>query len=258
MQSPGSGVYFLADDGVLEWTIALLESLRAYSPDVRVLCIPFSSRTVKLRRLARRFDFVMYEDASIDALEAVGFALSDGTPGRTFGTFRKLAAFWGPLTRFLYLDADVVVLDQVEPLIDLTARSGLDLLYADANLDEVYRPGPVRDEMVTEFGSHGINTGVWAARAGVLSLDQVRRVVDPARSRMHGFATTAEQPFFNLCLDLNRCRMASFTAASRGRVRWHWPGDPSPIRVETLSGAQVRVGKGEAGTVTESGAGRRV
>jgi hypothetical protein len=83
------GVYFLADDGVYEWVLGLLHSLRTIAPDVCVYCVPFSNKIDRVMRLEKRYRFSILNDPTYlnsshtrAVLRTVGLAEKDGLPQR--------------------------------------------------------------------------------------------------------------------------------------------------------------------------------
>jgi len=197
-----SGIYCLGNDRVLDWLIAFASSLRRQEPARRVILIPFDDRVERMRRFARTFGFDVFDDPVLERLDAIGRAVWPAHPQRA-GIMRKLAVFAGPLERFLYLDADVVVLRPLEPYFAALGWSAADILYFRADIDEVYRPGSLRHEVPTV----GFNTGAFGGRHGVLTAAAVEPLVDRAIADMAGFADTAEQPFVNYWASL--CGLAT-------------------------------------------------
>jgi hypothetical protein len=145
MSSGGStGVYCLANDAVLDWFRPFLESLRRHDPMRRLVVIPYDDRISELERLSRQNGVELMGDATLGELDRLGG-----------GRFRKLAAFWGPLDRFLFLDADTVVLGALDHLFAVLDDAGAELLHTDADPD----------------------TGAFASRRGLVTLDDVRGLV---------------------------------------------------------------------------------
>jgi hypothetical protein len=233
-------VYFLADDFASEWTIALLKSLHAYAPMCRVWCIPFSEEISGLKHLAARFGFGIYDDTSLLELDNIAHSLLPDI-GKMAGTFRKMAAFWGPLEWFLYLDADVIILDDVEPLLTTLLSTNYDLLYAHADLEMAYKPGPFRERMVREYQTHGFVTGVWASKRSQLNLAEIREFSAEVVPDLGSFAPTLEQPFVNYCLDRKRISMRSFASASADKIYWNWPGQSERLHVTALPKSRIQV-----------------
>jgi hypothetical protein len=157
------------------------------------------------------------------------------------GTFRKLSTFWGPFERFLFTDADVVLLDGFEKLFDAATTHAPSLQYAQyySDLEQVYRPGRLRQMMVKDFHTHAINTGFWASRAGLFTMQRFRDLADEAIAIASEFCPTLEQPFMNYCLDMTRVEMRPFNVTGQECA---WPGDFRPLCTEFGNGGRIRVG----------------
>lgn len=194
------GVYILANDRVFEYAKALFRSLRHYNAEIPACIIPFDDRIDAIAREARAFDIALYDAphaADLDALALECF----GDTGNWQRMYRKFTAFWGPLERFLYLDVDIVLLDNPAKLLSLFARSGCDFLSFDCDEERAYLPGPLRDEM-RRLGSKGFNAGAFLSRRGLFSIESVRRLAEAARPRKNEFAPfLGDQPFFNYAVD---------------------------------------------------------
>lgn len=216
------GIYFMANDAVLDWAIAFLNSVRLHNPRTPMLLIPYDIRIHRLMALRRDYGFEVYEDASFAVLEELADHLVSCPSSRT--RYRKFAAFWGPFERFLFLDADIIVLDNVQELFDALSDSGAGLLYGDADLDQCYHPGPFRDMMVSRYNARGINSGFWAARKGLFNLAEIQALGEQAQSFKHHFIHT-DQPFLNYCLDQSGVDYHAFGDVLPDLATRHWP-DP--------------------------------
>ena len=173
------GIYLLANDPYTEWIVALLESVRSWNPDVAIYLIPFDDRFSAVASLSDRYQLTIYDDPTLEWLDEVGRRLAParGGDGLPPGVYRKLAAFWGPLDEFLFVDADVVVTCEVSVLLEALARSPAEVLYMhDAPPDAVY----ARGSRLWERSSRAVlfNTGVWAATRGLLGTETVAAVTD--------------------------------------------------------------------------------
>ena len=116
------GVYFLASDGVLDNTIAFLNSFRHFNPTMPLAMIPYDeSKCEKLFLLAKTYDFDVHFEPQlfrqIDHLSEVFY--ENGVTSLSNRMYRKLSIWDGPFEEFLYLDVDSVVLDSVDFAFDL-------------------------------------------------------------------------------------------------------------------------------------------
>jgi hypothetical protein len=195
-------VYVLANDAVAEWLGACAASLRTFNPDVRVVVIGYDDRLRSVSRVCDRFGFELWHDREFDWLDEVAGRLGGSLPPQRM---RKLAAFWGPLERFVYLDVDTVVLMDVRSMLAATRDRPETFLFAHCdevggNLDEVYRPGQWRRDFVAAHGSHAGNAGVWAGSRGLFSRSELADLAEVARP-IAGEFVYPYQGFLNFCLD---------------------------------------------------------
>lgn len=197
----GWGAYCLANDAVLDWTLALLESLRRFAPRLELRVIPFDDRQERLGPELERRGHAYWHDAEVERLDRLGRRFYPGDEFAARG-FRKLAAFSGPFERFLFLDSDVLVLAPLDELGAAFAASGGDVLHFDTDVEQVYRPGPLRDEIVARGRGRGFNAGLFGGRRGVLDSGRLERALADLDDRWaERLVPNAEQPFFNLFAD---------------------------------------------------------
>ena len=220
------GLYFLANDRVLNWAIAFFESVRAHEPAMRMVMIPFDQRIDELVKLADHYRFEIFDHPSLAELDAVGESFF---PGKEVWqrTFRKFGVFWGPLDQFIFSDVDIVHLEGVRQYLDAFEKSGLDLLFSDEAIHQVYWGENLRRQMVESYGARGFNTGFWASRRGLFTLQRIKEIAEQARPVAADFNQgTYEQPFLNYCFDVSRLPYKQFaevipdlTRASLAEVR---------------------------------------
>ena len=74
-----TGVYFLANDAVLDWCHAFLASFRRFNPETRLILIPFDGRVAGVTRLRDRYRFEIYHDPHTEELDRMG---ADYYPGQ--------------------------------------------------------------------------------------------------------------------------------------------------------------------------------
>jgi hypothetical protein len=231
------GIYCLGNDRVAEWLGPFLASLRAQEPSIPVYLIPFDDRISEFARLAREYDAEIYEDPILTELDDLG---RQAWPTREASSrmFRKLAVFEGPLERFLFLDADVVVLEPVGRLIADFADCGTDFVYFDSDMNFVYRPGEFRDRMERDFDAHGFSAGSFLTSRAKLERDTLVRLVEEATAYRAEFPSgVGDQPVLNYCVDVG--------GLSKGRASDVLPGVPYTCFVgapdlDVVAGPRVR------------------
>jgi len=119
---PTRGVYFIASDEVLEFTIAFLNSFRMHNPDLPLCLVPFSDCVDKTLAKQSAFDFSVWSDHS--ALRRCD-AISTQFHGSPTGQYRKLALWEGCYDEFVYIDVDTVVLTSLDFVFPLVRIFGL-------------------------------------------------------------------------------------------------------------------------------------
>jgi len=183
--------------------------------------IPYDERVSGLERLCRQQRVQIMDSPTLGELDRLERLLWPGAVAT--GRLRKLAVFWGPLDRFFYLDADVVILGALEHLFCVFDDAEADVLYTDADLDWVFGPGPLREAM-SAAGTPGFNTGAFAARRGLVTRDDVRSLVPELARHRSELATRGDQPLINYCCLRNGARLLRFSEASPGVAFSCWAG----------------------------------
>lgn len=116
------GTYILANDAVLDWTIAFSNSFRLHNPDLPLCIIPYDDNIKELDKLKENYNFFWYENFEVlekcDQLWLLCAAKDD----RWSGTFRKFACWFGSFQSFIYADTDIVVLQSFEPILKIIHR----------------------------------------------------------------------------------------------------------------------------------------
>jgi hypothetical protein len=132
------GICTLANDRVYDQVIALLNSIEAIAGKEMPVCIyPYDDKTDRLAaEIAERPNVHLYDDKdSIARWDEFARSAWDthptarkiwrnaGSEGyHRFGTHRRYCAFDGPFDRFLYTDADTLLMSSVESIFSLLNR----------------------------------------------------------------------------------------------------------------------------------------
>ncbi|MDZ8236399.1 MAG: hypothetical protein RMZ69_04335 [Nostoc sp. ChiQUE01a] len=211
VHSQNIGVYFSANDAVYEWTIAFLNSFRTFNPDLRLILIPFNQECDRLLKLSDTYKFEVYTDSSFSRLEAIGQAFELGyTPTGPYW-FRRYASFWGPLEYFMYLDARQIVLADIKPFIEAIETFGFDFLHYDCAINQVYEQGTFRQELLKQRRGRGFNSGRWASRKELFSIEEFEQLAESAlKIRNQLNPRNTDQAFINYCCDIKPVRYGHF------------------------------------------------
>jgi hypothetical protein len=202
-QEQSIGVYFSANDKVYDWTIAFLNSFRTFNPDLRLILIPFNEECDRILQLQTQYDFEIYIDPSFSRLEAIGKAFELGYTPTGHYWFRRYAAFWGALDRFMYLDARQVVLANLRPLITALDQFGFEFLHYDCAINQVYEPGEFRQQLLKQGRGRGFNSGRWASRKGLFSIEEFETLsAEALKIRDQLNLRNTDQAFINYCCDM--------------------------------------------------------
>lgn len=196
------GVYFLADDAVLHWALAMLTSLRRYEPSLPVVWIPFGGSDRRLQTQLDRYNVALWDGTTpLTAWEDLGrpFYPQNAVGARLF---RKLACFDGPLSEFVFLDCDLVLKRPLDWAFGALERSSRAAVFYDEGLSDVYADPQLCRDMVAAFGSRGWNTGFWASYRHVFTYERASVLASKALPLSHGFASTGEQPVVNFMFDV--------------------------------------------------------
>lgn len=198
-RSDARGIYVLANDAMKDQLVALLNSLRVHDDcHLPVGIIPYDDAVREIARAIADYPGVfLWNDRSVItlwedfayaawALHPRALAHWEAKYGTRsvyrLGMHRRFAAFDGPFERFLYLDADMLVLDSLAPFFDALDRDEL-IAY-----DDQYRaPRHVFDlstpRAYERFGPGRVHTeifcaGLFASKRNVLDAERRARVLE--------------------------------------------------------------------------------
>lgn len=192
------GVYFLANDKILDLSIAFLNSFRRYNPDVSLCLIPFDCNYKNLKKLSDKYNFYIFEDKEIlNACDQISIRFFD----KIWGHFRKLAMWEGPFDEFVYIDSDTVVLSNVE--FSFKYLSDYDFITSHSNIpsirhwvwkESIYTVSSLSRDQI----DYAANTGyiISHKKALPLTLSQ-KKVTEALEIKDHMELFCGEQPFLN-------------------------------------------------------------
>jgi hypothetical protein len=118
-----NGICTLANDTVCDQLIALLNSIEVILGSNIPVCIyPFDNQIQQIQtEIVNRPNVFIYEDsASIqrwdEFMEAAAPERLNRKKFRLYGAHRRFCAFDGPFAKFIYMDADTLVMNSLEPI----------------------------------------------------------------------------------------------------------------------------------------------
>jgi hypothetical protein len=186
------GICTLANDRVYDQLIALLNSIEAIAGSEMPVCIyPYDHQTERIAQaIANRPNVQLYDDqSSMQRWDQFVRQVWDahptarqrwGNPDPQYyhrvGTHRRFCAFDGPFDRFLYMDADTLLMDSVRPIFDALGQHDwvvYDFQFTD--LSHVYEESSPQLQQV--FSAERLQTeifcsGFYAAQKGLFDATQ--------------------------------------------------------------------------------------
>lgn len=109
------GIYIIANDKVIEQSIALLNSIRVYDADTPIVLIPYDDNYQAVASiLGESFGVKVYED--LEFIERLSQQLQAIFGEQFFARpnqFRKQACWFGSFDEFIYIDTDIVVFEKI-------------------------------------------------------------------------------------------------------------------------------------------------
>ncbi|MBC7516774.1 MAG: sugar transferase [Alkalinema sp. FL-bin-369] len=193
MTTPTTGICTLANDHVFDQVIALINSIcEVMGADFPICIFPYDNCCDRLQSaICDRPNVTIFQDiAMLDYWDKEAKRVWDACPSAKlrwaeiiedpyyrFGTHRRFGAFSGPFDRFLYMDADTVLLQDVTPILkQLDTHDWIVYDFQHRDVSHVYNCAS--DQLLQVFTPHQINhkifcSGFYAAKRGTFSQTQL-------------------------------------------------------------------------------------
>lgn len=237
------GVYFVANDKMMEFAIAFLNSFRMYNPTLPMCLVPFDDESNALIALKDEYSFTVWTD--FEALSRADL-VSVQFHGGVVGQYRKLVIWEGPYDQFIYIDVDTIVLSDLSFVFSFL--SSFEFITSHSNIahirkwvwkDSIYDSGTLAPRQI----AFSANTGFIVSKRGCLSLNEACSALPDALALVpHMELLCYEQPFLNYLIVTSGHRYSSFFVIRR-------LGNLSQIPVERWAGKPL--GKVENGKIVE-------
>ncbi|MEL6901383.1 MAG: Npun_R2821/Npun_R2822 family protein [Cyanobacteria bacterium J06606_4] len=191
------GVYILANDVVIDQLIALINSIEEnVGSDLPICVVPYDDNTLSSRSATERYPQVQWFDDT-DIIEkwetfatqiwqahptAFDVWATRGVKGvNRMGMHRRFCCFDGPFEKFIYLDADILVMDSLDLLFD--SLNDHDFVTYDFQYKDLSHVYDISAESLTDvFSQERLDTeifcaGLYASRRGLFTDDSLAKLL---------------------------------------------------------------------------------
>jgi hypothetical protein len=209
-QNKTKGVYFVANDRVIEMTIAFLNSFRKYNPEIPLCLIPFRNDLDQLRKLQSKYKFIIYNDH--DFLTFCD-EISIQFHGKIMGHYRKLAIWQGPFDEFVYIDIDMLVLKNIDFVYQIL--NYYDFITSWSNLastekwvwkESIYESNVLNQEQI----KYAANTGFIVSKKTAITPDDIKaKLASALQLKKYMELRCIDQPLINYLIVTSNKRFSS-------------------------------------------------
>jgi len=203
------GIYIVGNDKVAENAIALLNSIRQHNQTIPIYLIPFNDEYGELwRQLTPEHDVKLFPDlARLEQLDTALGEIFDRDFLALPNKMRKLAAWFGPLDEFLYIDTDIIVFDDMAKILaHLEAADFLccDYHFSGEKLRNVFSQTVLEQGLFSEVELEDVfNSGFWGSRKGILTEESLYETLREAAAHREYFDFSegvTDQPLMNFLI----------------------------------------------------------
>lgn len=227
------GIYITANDRVIEQSIALLNSIRAYDSETPIVMIPYDENYHAIAQiLTESYGVGVFED--LELIERLSHQLYQ-IFGENYFTrpnqFRKQACWFGDFDEFLYIDTDIVVFEKI--IENLNYFSGYDFICCDyqhvGGIANVFTDKVIKNSVFNENELQDIfNGGFWAAKKNLISEEDLYETFAECAAHPEYFdfsRKTSDQPIINYMI--LKCIPRRFNIVRRPeKAPGSWAGSP--------------------------------
>ena len=223
-----SGIYIVGNDRVMENAIALLNSIRCYNIEVPIFLIPFNAEYQKIAATLSTLHGVQLFP-NLEFIEQFTIKIAE-IFDRNFlalpNKMRKLAAWFGPLDEFIYIDTDIIVFEDIASNLSILSEVDFfccDYHHASEKLRNIFSPLVKEQNIFTNEELQDVfNSGFWGSRKGSITERQMYDILKECSQHKEYFDFTqnvTDQPILNyLILQLisKRCNLVKTTEEEPG------------------------------------------
>jgi len=227
------GIYITANDKVMDYAIACLNSIRLYDPEIPIVLIPYDENYQLIaQKLQTDYGVEIYPD--LEFIDRLSKRLQEIFGGNFFARpnqFRKQACWFGPFEKFLYIDTDVVVFSKISRYLDVLDscdfmcydyqhKGGIKNVFSQVVLDKnVFSQEELQDIF---------NGGFWASKRSLITEQDLYEVFQECAHHPEYFdfsQKTSDQPIINYMI-LKRLSKRINLVRLDGKGPGSWAGTP--------------------------------
>ena len=228
------GIYIVANDKVLDNTIALLKSIRLYDSDTPIMMIPFDENYQQVAEIVTsKYGVEIYPDLEfVDNLCNKLYNIFGQGFFNTPNKQKKQACWFGPFDEFLYIDVDIVVFEKIAD--NLKYLEDYDFLCCDyqhlGGIKNVFTSKVVEDKIFTEEQLKDVfNSGWWASKKNLFTENELYETFAECAANTEYFdfsEKTTDQPIFNYIVLKHISRRLNLVRRPEGKGPGSWAGSP--------------------------------
>ncbi|MEO8239018.1 MAG: hypothetical protein ABI576_13010 [Flavobacterium sp.] len=229
----------MANNKVLDMTLAFLNSFRVHNKELPLCLIPFNDDFSEIEVLQKVYNFSVFDNQEL--LETCD-AISIKFHGNVVGAYRKMVIWEGVFEQFIYIDIDTVLLDNLSFVWKhlthckiFTSHSNIPEIREFVWKDSIYSKNKLNKSQI----EYATNTGFIVSTKNKLPISWIIDQVDEALTLKEDMVLFCmEQPFLNYLIvtsgynygSLLRFLITDFsTGNNRGVKLEFWAGLPGGI-----------------------------
>ena len=165
--NPSRAIAIVANDKVMHWLLAFLESWKATNANLPVYLIPYDENVAQTRRVADAYGviFADVDYVTLDSLAKRLYPLAWNKRNR----LRKLLSLTLPLDEVVYFDVDIVLFRDLAPVLGLLEPGVTDFIVVAETFDYVYNDAAEQLDYLR--GAMLFNDGFFITSRNILAIE---------------------------------------------------------------------------------------
>ena len=165
--NPSRAIAIIANDKVMHWLLAFLESWKATNANLPVYLVPYDDNVAQTRRVADAYGvtFADVDCAALDSLSKRLYPLAWSKRNR----LRKLLSLALPLDEVIYFDADILLFRDLAPALGRLEPGVTDFIVIAETFDYVYNDTAQKPDYLR--GATLFNDGFFITSRNILAVE---------------------------------------------------------------------------------------